>query len=299
MTDHDMTDHDEQVSPVGPLVPTGQIPAWMRAVTGNVGAVTDAVLNRGGDRTRWASMLGRNRRAAAVLVLISGSWDEAPDHPGGLPADAEILLTERAATLRQHSGQVAFPGGAMDPGDDYPVGTALREANEETGLTADGVHVVANLPSFPVPVSAFDVIPVLAHWQRPGDVQVMDTAETSRVARVNLRSLLAPESRFQVQRKVMGASAYRGPAFMVDGLLVWGFTGGLIAAISEVSGWDVPWDKSDVRPLEDAIEHAAAGSVASGASDAGSPQTAGFSAVLPEAMRQAVGDPDRGEGGHR
>ncbi|MYR08041.1 NUDIX domain-containing protein [Gordonia sp. SID5947] len=277
----------EQISPVGPLVPTGQIPPWLRTVTGNVGAVTDAVLNRGGDRTRWASMLGRDRRAAAVLVLVSGSWDAAADHPGGLPADAEILLTERAPTLRQHSGQVAFPGGAMDPGDDYPVGTALREANEETGLVAEGVHVVANLPSFPVPVSAFDVIPVLAHWQRPGDVQVMDTAETSRVARVNLRALLAPESRFQVQRNVLGARAYRGPAFMVDGLLVWGFTGGLIAAISEVSGWDVPWDKEDVRPLDEAIEAA------------GSPQTTGFSAVLPEAMHQAIGDPDRGESGHR
>ncbi|MFW0793618.1 CoA pyrophosphatase [Gordonia sp. CPCC 205515] len=247
----------------------------MRRLTDNVAAVTDSVMNRGGDRTRWASMIGRNRRDAAVLVLVSGSWEAADDHPGGLPADAEILLTERAPTLRQHSGQVAFPGGKMDPGDDYPVGTALREAHEETGLIADGVDVLANLPSFPVPVSGFDVTPVLAHWSRPGPVRVVDVGETARVARVNLRTLLAAESRFQVQRNVLGARAYRGPAFMVDGLLVWGFTGGLIAAISEVSGWDVPWDHHDVRPLDEAIEAS------------GSRQQTGMSAVLPPAGEDA------------
>ncbi|MEE3851569.1 CoA pyrophosphatase [Gordonia sp. LSe1-13] len=267
---------------LGPLVPTEQIPPWMRRLTEDVTAVTEAVLRRGGDRTRWASLLDRNRRDAAVLVLVAGSWHEAFDHPGGLPADAEILLTERAPTLRQHSGQVAFPGGGLDPGDDFPVGTALREAAEETGLVPEGVDIIANLPSFPVPVSSFDVTPVLAHWREPGEVRVVDTGETARVARVNLRSLLAPENRFQVQRSVLGARAYRGPAFMVDGLLVWGFTGGLIAAMSEVAGWDVPWDKDDVRPLDEAIEAA------------GSPQTIGPSAVLPASMRR-----DGDEGGVR
>ncbi|AZG47433.1 putative Nudix hydrolase NudL [Gordonia insulae] len=273
---------------IGSLVPTAQIPPWMHRLTDNVTAVTESVLNRGGDRTRWASMIGRNKRDAAVLVLISGSWDAAADHPGGLPADADILLTERASTLRQHSGQVAFPGGVVDPGDDHPVGTALREANEETGLVADGVDVLANLPSFPVPVSGFDVTPVLAHWRAPGPVHVVDTAETARVARVNLRTMLAPESRFQVQRNVLGARAYRGPAFLVDGLLVWGFTGGLIAAISEVAGWDVPWDKDDVRPLDEAI--AAAGPDTA--------QTVGDAAVMSDAMRQALLDDER-EGGRR
>ena len=273
-------DHDPG-TPAGPLVPAEQIPPWMRRLTDNVAAVTDSVLNRGGDRTRWASMLGRDKRAAAVLVLIGGAWDEAVDHPGGLPPDAEILLTERAPTLRQHSGQVAFPGGGLDPGDEFPVGTAMREAIEETGLVPEGVDVLANLPSFPVPVSSFDVTPVLAHWREPGEVRVVDTGETARVARVNLRALLAPESRFQVQRTVMGARAYRGPAFMVDGLLVWGFTGGLIAAISEVAGWDVPWDTSDVRPLDQAI------------ADADSPQTIGPGAVLPAHLRRGA------EGGAR
>ncbi len=263
-------------SHVGPLVHPDEIPPWMHAMTGDVGAVSESVNNRGGDRTRWAQMFRRDRRAAAVLVLFSGSWEAADDHPGGVPADAEVLLTERASTLRQHSGQVAFPGGAADPGDDFPVGTALREAREETGLDASGVHIVANLPTFPVPPSGFDVVPVIGYWREPSEVRVVDPGETARVDRINLRELLAPENRFQVRRSVMGGRLYQGPAFFVDGLLVWGFTGGLIAAISDASGWDRPWDKNDVRPLDEMIERA------------GNRQESGFSAVQP----RGTTDPD-------
>ncbi|MDL9937535.1 CoA pyrophosphatase [Gordonia sp. ABSL1-1] len=253
--------------PIGPLVAESEIPPWLRAMTANVDAVSQSVLNRGGDRARWTSLAGRNRRAAAVLVLFSGSWDADPDHPGGVPADAEVLLTERASTLRQHSGQVAFPGGAADPGDDYPVGTALREAWEETALDAAEVKVVATLPTFPVPPSGFDVMPVVAHWPTPGTVRAVDAGETARVARVNLRRLLDPANRFQVSRSILGGRVYKGPAFLVDDLLVWGFTGGLIAAISDASGWDRPWDTDDVRPLDEMVERV------------GSRQDTGFSAV--------------------
>ncbi|KNA89788.1 CoA pyrophosphatase [Gordonia sp. w5E2] len=276
------TDQPSQEPHVGQLVDTAKVPPWLRQLTGNVSAVTDSVLDRGGDRSRWASMLRRDRRAASVLILFSGSWDADPDYPGGLPADAEVLLTERAPTLRQHSGQVAFPGGSFDPGDDYPVGTALREATEETGLEASSVDVLANLPSFPVPVSNFEVTPVVAHWREPGPVDVVDSAETSRVVRVNLREMLAAQNRFQVQRSVLGARAYRGPAFFVDGLLVWGFTGGLIAAISDASGWDVPWNHDDVRPLEEAIARA------------GSPQLSGFPS-LSRAVDHGDGDAETSE----
>lgn len=237
----------------GPLLPRTEIPPWLRALTDDVTAVTRSVDNRGGDRSRWASMLPTKSRSAAVLILFSGSWESADDHPGGVPADAEVLLTERAPTLRQHSGQVAFPGGAADPGDDFPVGTALREAAEETGLDASGVSILATLPSFPVGVSGFDVVPVIGYWHRPSEVRVVDEGETARVDRINLRELLDPANRFQVRRKAVGI-VYKGPAFFVDRLLVWGFTGGLVAAISEVSGWDRPWDKNDVRSLEKMIE---------------------------------------------
>ncbi|GAA4658731.1 NUDIX hydrolase [Gordonia humi] len=251
----------------GLLVPRDEVPEWLRPVTDDVEVVNEKVLNRGGDRVRMARDFVATR-TAAVLVLFGGSFDAAPDHPGGVPADADVLLTERATTLRTHGGQIAFPGGARDPGDEYPVGTAMREAWEETGLAADGVDVLASLPEFPVP-SGFAVAPVLAHWSRPSQVRVVDKGETARVARVNLRELLSAEHRFQVSREIPGRGEFRGPAFMYDGMLVWGFTGGLIAAISEAAGWDVPWDTDDVRPLEEMIELA------------GGRQVSGFAAEPP------------------
>ncbi|AFR47085.1 NUDIX hydrolase [Gordonia sp. KTR9] len=269
----------------GPLVSRDEIPPWLRALTDDVTAVARSVDGRGGDRSRWASMLPTKSRAAAVLILFSGSWEAADDHPGGLPADAEVLLTERAPTLRQHSGQVAFPGGAADPGDDFPVGTALREAAEETGLDASGVSILATLPSFPVGVSGFDVVPVIGYWHRPSEVRVVDEGETARVDRINLREMLDPGNRFQVRRKAVGI-VYKGPAFFVDRLLVWGFTGGLVAAISEVSGWDRPWDSDDVRSLEKMIELA------------GSRQESGF-AELHHDDRVVVDATDVESGGSR
>ncbi len=239
----------------GPLVDDELIPPWLRSLTGDVEQLTTIVNNRGGDRAKLARMMAvaRNRRAAAVLVLLAGRFDADPDSPGGLPGDAEVLLLERATTLRQHSGQVAFPGGAHDAGEPYPVHTALREAQEETGLDPDGVRVLANLPSFSTLPSPFEVVPVLGYWEQPSPVRAVDPGETARVARIPVRELLDPVNRFQVRRDFMGGRVYQGPAFMVDGLLVWGFTGGLLAAISIAAGWDLPWDTGDVRPLDEAI----------------------------------------------
>ncbi|MCF8588693.1 NUDIX hydrolase [Gordonia liuliyuniae] len=262
-----MTRHDPKLPDANLLVPRTEVPEWLRSVTDDVSVVNKKVLNRGGDRARIAADFVATR-SAAVLVLFGGSFAAATDYPGGVPADADILLTERATTLRTHGGQIAFPGGARDPGDEYPVGTALREAWEETGLVADGVDVLATLPVFPVP-SGFEVTPVLAHWSRPSQVSVVDEGETARVTRVNLRELLSPEHRFQVIREIPGMAPYLGPAFVYDGMLVWGFTGGLLAAISETAGWDVPWDRDDVRPLEQMI------------SETGGRQVSGFAVEPP------------------
>ncbi|MFT3898874.1 MAG: CoA pyrophosphatase [Gordonia sp. (in: high G+C Gram-positive bacteria)] len=239
----------------GPLVERDLIPGWLHALTDDVDALTDIVNRRGGDRAKLARMVkaARNRRAAAVLILFAGGFDADPAAPGGLPDDVDVLLLERATTLRQHSGQVAFPGGGHDDGEPYPVHTALREAQEETGLDPAGVRVLANLPSFSTLPSPFEVVPVLGYWETPSPVRAVDAGETARVARIRMADLLDPANRFQVRRDFLGGKVYQGPAFMVDGLLVWGFTGGLLAAISAASGWDVPWDHDDVRPLDDAI----------------------------------------------
>ncbi|MGJ0119974.1 NUDIX hydrolase [Williamsia sp. MIQD14] len=245
-------DHAPTVA-AGPLVDTDAIPAWLRPLTDNVDGVTDSVNNRGGDRTRLVqAAFRRGSRPASVLVLFGGAFDT--DNGQAPPSDADVLLTQRATTLRNHAGQVAFPGGARDPGDDYPVGTALREAQEETALDPGEVRVVARLQSFPVPPSGFDVIPVIAWTPDPGPVRAVDPGETARVVRVPIAEMIDPAHRFQVQRSVMGGRVYRGPAFWVADMLVWGFTGGLLDAIFDTAGWTVPWDTDDVRDLADMLE---------------------------------------------
>jgi len=91
------------------------------------------------------------QRRAAVLVLF-GVLDALPAHRAGAVAgDLDVLLVTRATTLTHHSGQVAFPGGRIDPGDAGPAAAAVREAVEETGLDPDGVEVLGTLGELPVP----------------------------------------------------------------------------------------------------------------------------------------------------
>ncbi|MCT7661745.1 CoA pyrophosphatase [Mycobacterium sp. CPCC 205710] len=188
-------------------------------------------------------------RDAAVLVLFSGPWDS---QSGGLPDDADLLVTVRASTLRHHAGQAAFPGGAADPGDDGPVHTALREANEETGLDATRLQPLITLERMFIPPSGFHVVPVLAFSTDPGPVAVVDEAETAIVARVPVRAFVNPKNRMMVYRSDR-TRRFAGPAFLLNQMLVWGFTGQVISAMLDVAGWAEPWNTDDIRELEDAM----------------------------------------------
>jgi 8-oxo-dGTP pyrophosphatase MutT (NUDIX family) len=173
-------------------------------------------------------------RRSAVLILF-GEGPQGPD----------VLLIEKSAHLRSHAGQPAFPGGGADPGDDYPIGTALREAEEEAGVDPAGVRVLATLPELFLGPSDNLVVPVVGWWDDPRDVTVGDPREVARVARVPLAELVDPANRFRVTHP----SGYIGPAFAVADMLVWGFTAGLLDAILEASGLARAWDTRDVRSL--------------------------------------------------
>jgi 8-oxo-dGTP pyrophosphatase MutT (NUDIX family) len=178
-------------------------------------------------------------RESAVLMLFG----ERP--PGAGWEGADVLLIERAHDMRSHAGQVAFPGGAVDPDDDGVVEAALREAQEETGVDPGGVEVFGTLPALFLPVSDFVVTPVLAWWREPSPVGVVDEAEVASVHRVLLSDLLDPANRFQVSHP----SGYVGAAFGVADLLVWGFTAGLLDRLLRLAGWERPWDRAQVREL--------------------------------------------------
>ncbi|MBN3456293.1 CoA pyrophosphatase [Mycobacterium sp. DSM 3803] len=231
-------------------------PAWLKPLVDNVAGVPDAyrrrvppdVLAAIVEANEQAALAGA-RRDAAVLVLFSGPPDAAA---GALPDDADLLVTVRASTLRHHAGQAAFPGGATDPGDDGPVGTAFREAVEETGIDTSRLHPLATLERMFIPPSGFHVVPVLAYSPDPGPVAVVDESETAVVARVPVRAFTNPENRLMVYREA-NTSRFAGPAFLLNEMLVWGFTGQVISAMLDVAGWAKPWNTDNVRELDEAM----------------------------------------------
>lgn len=215
------------------------IPGWLRQLTD---AAPQARVDQLGPHLRPPDEGGR---LSAVLVLFG----EGPDGP-------DLLLIERGAELRSHAGQPAFPGGAVDPEDDGPVTTALREAVEETGLDPDGVEILATLPELWIGRSGFRVVPVLAWWREPSSVAPVDPREVAAVARIPVRELVDPAARLRVRHP----SGYEGPAFRARGMLVWGFTAGLLDWLLRLAGWERAWDSSRVEDLpQDVIDLAARG----------------------------------------
>lgn len=229
-------------------------PAWLRPLVDNVDQIPEAFRRRlPADvlaMVTAAKSLGRGSRDAAVLVLFSGP--ESGPAGGGVPDDADLLLTVRASTLRHHAGQAAFPGGASDPGDDGPVATALREAREETGIDVNRLRPLVTMERTFIAPSRFHVVPVLAYSPDPGPVSVVNDAETAIVARVPVRAFINPENRLMVYRGTVGRR-WAGPAFLLNQMLVWGFTGQVISAVLDVAGWAQPWDTGDIRELDDAM----------------------------------------------
>jgi len=225
-------------------------PPWLAPLVDNLDRVPDVYRRRLPPEVLAAlSGVGAtSARDAAVLVLFSGPRTE---HPAGqVPDESDLLLLVRAGTLRHHAGQAAFPGGAVDPDDAGPVHTALREANEETGIDPARLHPLATLDRMFIPPSGFHVVPVLAYSADPGPVTVVNESETAAVARVPLRTFVNPANRLMVYR---GEPRFAGPAFRLNDMLVWGFTGHVISAMLDVAGWAQPWDTQDVRELNEAM----------------------------------------------
>jgi 8-oxo-dGTP pyrophosphatase MutT (NUDIX family) len=208
--------------------PLDGLPDWLRPLAEKARDIDAS------DLSRFLPPDDGSGRASAVLIALADTVQG--------PA---VLLIERAADMRTHAGQVAFPGGSLDPTDESLDAAALREANEEVGLDPRTVQVVADLPPIFIPVSGFVVTPVLAWWEHPHEVAPVDRAEVARVALVPIAELADPANRFTVTHP----SGWLGPAFDAGGLFVWGFTAGLVDRLLEFGGWAQPWDAAVSREL--------------------------------------------------
>lgn len=180
-------------------------------------------------------------RVAGVLVLLR----DTPDGP-------DVVLTRRRADLRSHPGQLSFPGGRREDGE-TPEQAALREAEEEVGLRLDTVEVVGRGPAFYIPPSRFWVVPVLARWVEPHELEE-NPWEVDAILQVPIAQLL-DGSRWRHTPVSAGGSAW---AWQLDDDLLWGATAVVMAllldtALGDWHGGRAPADLGEgraVRPWE-------------------------------------------------
>ena len=185
-----------------------------------------------GDAVRLAATprTGRTGRPAAVLVLLY------PDPDG----QARVVLIERTTGDGHHSGEVSFPGGKAEPEDADATATALREANEEVALdaAAAGVRVVGRLDRMWIPVSDFEVTPIVALAERPPRL-VPSPFEVARIVEPPVARFL-PDAPVLMVERMIGDWPLRYGSYDLDGLSVWGATARILSQLGAVLADPVP-----------------------------------------------------------
>ena len=153
-------------------------------------------------------------RAAAVLVPIV-------DHA----QSPSLLMTTRAGHLRQHAGQISFPGGRIEASDDDVLGAALRETQEEIGIDSSYVQPLGFLPD-QIVLTGFRITPVVA-LLRPGYSVRVDATEVAEVFEIPLEYLSHAEN-FRPTRRVLRGVEVTLNDLHYEGRVVWGATAGIL-----------------------------------------------------------------------
>lgn len=146
---------------------------------------------------------------------------------------ASVLLTQRTAHLRDHAGQISFPGGRVEKVDLSPTHTALRETEEEIGLARKHIEVIGFLPEYRTG-TGFRVVPVVALVHPPFEISP-DAFEVADVFEVPLEFLLNPENHKRHSLHYRGALRHFF-AMPYGDYFIWGATAGMIRSLTERLG---------------------------------------------------------------
>jgi 8-oxo-dGTP pyrophosphatase MutT (NUDIX family) len=158
-------------------------------------------------------------RAAVLVALFTPEASEPP----------HVVLTRRRADLRRHAGEISFPGGRQDPEDADLTETALREAEEEIGLTREAVRLIGELPAISTFATNYLIYPfvgVIAAGQR----WRISPREVDAVLELPLQQLRASKTRTQLQRRGIN---FETDAYILDGHLIWGATYRILSDLME------------------------------------------------------------------
>ncbi|WP_419204237.1 CoA pyrophosphatase [Bordetella trematum] len=137
-----------------------------------------------------------------------------------------VMLTQRAAHLHDHAGQISFPGGRVEQEDVSPVATALREAQEETGLPQDSVEVLNSMPEY-VTATGYAITPV-ASLVRPGFSLAPDAGEVADVFEVPLSFLMDPANHRLYEARLANGQVRQYYAMAWENRFIWGATAGML-----------------------------------------------------------------------
>ncbi len=188
-----------------------------RALDRPAGPSSDFDLNPG-----LRATVGQPLRPAAVLVTV---WLR-PDGPA-------LILTKRSSHLKHHPGQIAFPGGKVDPGDASAEAAALRETREEIGLPSDRVRILGTLPVHET-VTGFAITPFVGLIEGPF-APIPEAGEVDEVFTVPLPHVLTP-ARFAIERRQWLGVWRRYYAVPYGPYYIWGATARILRGLAERVG---------------------------------------------------------------
>lgn len=162
---------------------------------------------------------------AAVLVAVT------PHTFSGHREELCFLLTERTMTVETHKGQIAFPGGSMDDGDESPEDTALRETEEEIGLPSEFIELLGTLPSVHTP-SGFHITPIVGYIS-PSAPLKPNPAEVERILYAPVAFFVDPNN--EVLKDVVHDGIPRQvPFYYYRNETIWGATAAMISSLAKI-----------------------------------------------------------------